>query len=121
MFSNFITNVLEFQSMRIDPDVYIRKATKDSGQQYYEILLVYVDDVLVVSHDTGAVMRAIGKEFEIKDGKWGPPEFYLGAGVEKNTIKGEQYWSMRSDKYVKNAVQTVRDLLKERWTRIEGR
>ena len=84
------------------------------------MLLVYVDDCLVVSHAADAVMRAIGKEFEIKDGKWGPPEFYLGAGVEQFTVKGEKYWSMRSDKYVKNAVQTVKGLLKEDGRELKG-
>ena len=47
MFSTFITEKLGFKSTRIDPDVYIRRNNKDSGEAYYEMLLVYVDDVLL--------------------------------------------------------------------------
>jgi hypothetical protein len=36
---------------RVDSDVYRRRAVKPSGENYWELLLVYVDDCLVVSHD----------------------------------------------------------------------
>ena len=64
------------------------------------MLLCYVDDVLVISHNPKDAMDAIGAEFEIKNNEIGPPEFYLGAGVEKfNLGDGTTCWSMRSDKY----------------------
>lgn len=120
MFSTFITEQLGFTSTRIDPDVYIRKGSKPNGFKYYEMLLVYVDDCLVVSHDPEKIMIDIGKEFEIKNGEYGAPEFYLGAGIEKYNVDGEEYWSMKSDKYVKNAVQTVKDLLAEDGRELKG-
>ena len=77
-------------------------------------MLCYVDDVLAVSHDCDAIMTRISDEFELKGGKWGPPEIYLGGAVEKFTLgDGRQAWSMHSKQYVKNAVQTVKDLLAE--------
>ena len=121
MFSDFIQNKLGFKPTRIDPDVYIKQNNKPSGEPYYEMLLVYVDDCLVVSHDPDAVMEGIAAEFEIKNNEWGAPEYYLGAGIEKVTMPGAQdMWSMKSDKYVKNAVQTVRDLLAEDGRELKG-
>ncbi len=34
-----------------DPDVWRRPARRDDGSEYYELCLVYVDDILLVSHD----------------------------------------------------------------------
>ena len=65
------------------------------------MLLIYVDDVLCLSHDPEAIMKKIGDEFEIKDGVHGKPERYLGAGIEKFTLpSGKLAWSMHSKQYV---------------------
>jgi hypothetical protein len=139
MFKEFIEGSLGFTNTRVDADVYRRRNRKGyedmsrdearaanvwrphdgrgvagSGVEYYELLLVYVDDVLVISHDPQAVMREIGSAFEIKDGKTGEPERYLGANIEKFEIDdGQKVWSMSCNDYVKAAIQTVRDLLAE--------
>ena len=42
---------MNFISTQVDPDVYQRKSRKTYGEEYYEILLVYVDDVMACSHD----------------------------------------------------------------------
>ena len=68
---------------------------------YYEFLLVYVDDCLVVSHDPDTVMKDISAEFELKNNKFCPPEFYLGAGIEKFKLEdGSTCWSMKSNLYL---------------------
>ncbi len=41
---------LGYDSSRADPDVWLRKAVKENGPKYYEILFVYVDDILAISH-----------------------------------------------------------------------
>ena len=121
MFLAFIINCLKFQPTRIDPDVYIRKNYRNGGNPYYEYLLVYVDDVLVVSNAPEDVMKEIGKEFEIKDREYGPPTSYLGAGISKVQLStGEECWSMDSKKYVKAAIQVVRDLLAEDGRELKG-
>ena len=92
------------------------KATVDVPQgDYYEYLLVYVDDVLLVSHDPQRTMKDIGKRFEIKNDAYGHPEIYLGAGIAKMTTvdNNREVWTMESKKYVEAAVQTVKDLLAE--------
>ena len=39
---------LGYTPMKTDPDVWLRKAVKADGFQYYEIVLCYVDDVLCI-------------------------------------------------------------------------
>ena len=50
--------------------------------EYYKLLLVYVDEVLAVSHSPESTMKDIGLEFDIKDKNYGPPNDYLGDNVE---------------------------------------
>ena len=43
-----------------DPDVYHHEAQKLDGTKCYELLLVYVDDILAISHDPKAIIDHIG-------------------------------------------------------------
>jgi hypothetical protein len=40
-----------FVSTIADPNVWIQPAAHEDGYDYYEMLLVYVDDVLAISHE----------------------------------------------------------------------
>ena len=51
-----------FTSSVADPDVWIRPAVKSDGEQYYEYIVCYVDDVLAVSVDATALMKDIKKK-----------------------------------------------------------
>ena len=94
--------------------MYYRRNKKPSGEEYYELLLVYVDDVLAVSLDPGTIVKMIGMRFEIKNNEWDLPKRYLGADVELfQRLNGRFAWSLSSHSYVLAAVQTVRDLLAE--------
>jgi hypothetical protein len=42
---------MDFTPSLADSDVWIRLAAKTNGFEYYEYLLVYVDDVLILSHN----------------------------------------------------------------------
>ena len=45
MFANGMHSV-GFVPSKADLDVWMKPATKSNGEQYYEYLLVYVDDIL---------------------------------------------------------------------------
>jgi len=67
-------------------------------------------------------MEEIGKSFMIKDGKYGPPDTYLGANIEKVQLDDGSYaLRMHSKHYVANLIQTVEDLLQEDWRELKGR
>eukprot|EP00970_Alexandrium_tamarense_P000827 scaffold95_cov108-Alexandrium_tamarense.AAC.12 len=89
-------------------------SVKPNGEPYYELLLVYVDDILLVSAKPGEVSKQIASQFTIKDDHWGPPTQFLGSEVEEFIFEdGGRAWSTTCHKYVKNAVDTVKQLLRE--------
>lgn len=101
-----------FEDTRADPDVWRRSRSKLDGTLYYELVLVYVDDILCVGHDPNETIRKIGEVYEIKEGSDGPPKLYLGAQIYMHSLPdGTSAWGMSSERYVKNAVRTVQDLL----------
>ena len=60
MISQFIMDH-GFENTIADPDVYRRKATKSNGEKIYEMLIVYVDDILVVSHDRTLLTKSVDR------------------------------------------------------------
>ena len=124
MFSNFIINQLSFTSTNVDQDVYRRKSfyTDKNGNQvaYYELLLVYVDDVLLVSKDPGKVMEMIGERYRLKDG-WSKPTQYLGAEIFEHTFEdGDRAWGFSSKKYITSVVNQVKKMLEEDGRSLKG-
>jgi hypothetical protein len=51
MLQQTIINELRFEPTVADPDVYRHYNRKPNGLEYWELLLVYVDDILIVSHE----------------------------------------------------------------------
>jgi hypothetical protein len=58
---------MDFQPCLADPDVWFHPATKPDGFEYYEYLIVYVDDILVLSHRSEDIMRTLEKGYHLKD------------------------------------------------------
>ena len=101
-----------FKSSYADPDVWIRAARREDGFEYYELILVYVDDVLAVSESPEKIMQALGEVYELKEGSVKEPDIYLGANVEKVQLPdGRSVWAMSPKTYVKNSIKVVEDLL----------
>ena len=113
----FNSTVLEmgFVPTIADPDVYRRANAKEDGFKYYEYMLVYVDDVLIVSHNPTVHLESIQARYELNPASIGPPTRYLGADVRKVTRPGDptgrEYWAFSANTYVKNAVRNVKLLL----------
>ena len=55
---------LGFKSTEADPDVWLRPAVKPDGEEYYEYVLCYVDDILAISYDPDRIMKQISEEFD---------------------------------------------------------
>ena len=107
---------LGFKSCKADPDVWMRSAMKDDGTEYWEYVLLYCDDALVISHRAEDVLRnEIDRCFPLKPGSIGPPKIYLGNKVSKVTMEnGVEAWAFSSGQYVQSAVSNVEDYLKAR-------
>jgi hypothetical protein len=57
---------LHFTSCLADPDVWLQLARQKDGKEYYEYLLVYVDDLLAVSEQPKAILDDINTSFHLK-------------------------------------------------------
>ena len=107
-------NNIGFKSSIADPDVWLRAATKPTGEKYYEYMLVYVDNILCISHDARCPMNEIQASLKFKKNKVEEPEFYLGARLEKKQLNGCDVWTMSSTDYIKAAIANVEEQLNKR-------
>ena len=65
---------LKFSSCPADPDIWMRPAEKSDGTLYYEYVLLYMDNALVISENVEEILRKeIGKYFELKEESIGCP------------------------------------------------
>jgi len=103
-----------FTNSLADADVWMRKARKPCGFAYWEYLLVYVDDILVISHQPQVVMDSLAQHVTFKPGSIEPPKSYLGANVFRITVHDgnqdspmKQVWCMSAWEYVKRAIEEV--------------
>jgi hypothetical protein len=97
-----------------DPGIWYRPAQKDGGFLHYEYVLIYVDDLLVLSHQGDKTMKALEEFYWLKDG-FAPPARYLGAEVKKWIFPQDNtkyYWALSSVQYVKEAVKNMEAHLK---------
>jgi hypothetical protein len=114
---------LKFQSCLADPDVWFRPATKPNGFQYYEYIFVYVDDLLVLSHQPAIIMKGLEEYYRLKDG-FEKPKRYLGAEVIEWKFPDsadKTHWGLSSGQYVKEAIRNVEVTLAKDNLRLPGR
>ena len=114
---------LGFSSCRADPDVWMRPAVKSDGSKYWEYVLLYVDDTLVVSENGESVLRnEIGRYFTLKESSIGPPTLYLGGHMRQVVMSnGAKAWSFSSSQYVHEAVRNVEEELARRNSQLPSR
>ena len=100
---------LKFQPCLDEPDVWMRPIKKSNGSPCYGYVLLYTDDVLVISDNGEKVLRnGIGKYFELKESSIGPPNQYLGGHMRKVELtNGVHAWEFGSSRYVTEAVKNV--------------
>ena len=109
-FANYISQQLQFQPTKADPDVWCNPCTKANGNKYYADLIVYIDDVLCVHHEPKQVMDIIDKDFCLKYGVDNSPKNYLGADIQHswtyNNVNGteSECWAMGRYNYIKEAI-----------------
>lgn len=108
---------LEFTMCYADNDVWMRPAEKADGTKYYEYILVYTDDILVLSTNPKEIMAKLDQHYLIKPESIGPPTRYLGAKIGRFTIEGDDNvkWTMSSEEYLKNQIKEL-----EKWLHKHG-
>ena len=99
-------------SCKADPDVWMKAKVKPTGEEYWEYVLVYSDDILVISHDPHVVMVGLTHAYTLKEGSVAKPKTYLGADIAEHVFQdavdpGTTRWSMSSDTYIRRALVDV--------------
>jgi hypothetical protein len=108
-----------FSACQADADVWLRKNAKPNGSEYYEYLLVYVDDILVVSHNTQSVMDTLSEHYTLKAERVRPPKEYLGSDISTfdisptETAPASTCWLMSAETYIKHAVKDAKRTIGE--------
>ena len=104
---------LEYSSSEADPDVWLKKEVRPDGSLIWKYMLVYVDDILHIAHNTKVDMDLLHQVYRLKDGV-GPPDRYLGANIDKVQLSdGSACWSMTCIDYIKGATENVNKMLQE--------
>ena len=106
---------LNFKSSLADPDVWMTLAIKSDGNTYYEYILLYVDDALVVSENAESILRnELGRYFHLKEESIGPPTIYLGGRVRKVQLEnGVWAWSFSLSQYVQSAIKNAEEYVRK--------
>ena len=81
MFNTSIRD-MGFKLSIADPDVYIRAFAKPNGFKYYEYILVYGNDVLIISRAPKEHLKVIQATYELNPASVGPPTRYLLGGLQ---------------------------------------
>lgn len=112
-----LREALEFSHCIADNDVWMRPATKKSGDTYYQLCLVHTDDMLVISESPREILNKLDQHYVLKPDSIGKPTQYLGAEIGEYRLADDPSkirWYMSSDKYIKEAVRNVKGWLSDR-------
>ncbi len=107
-----LTNTLQhlgYTSSLANPDVWLQPAKKPNGFEYYEYVLLYVDDLLVLTHQAEVTMKSLEAFYHLKDG-YAKPDRYLGAQIKEWRFPedaSKAYWAISSEQYIKEAIRNV--------------
>jgi hypothetical protein len=112
--ASYLREELKFSSCLADPDVWLRLARRDNGEEYYEYLLVYVDDLLAISEQPKAILDDINTYFKLKPESVGSPDLYLGVKLSKTTLpNGVEAWCNSSHRYVQEAIKNTEKYIQQ--------
>ena len=96
----------------------MREHISPDGESYWEYVLLYVDDCLVISHRGIEILRKeIGVHFKLKEKSIGEPKLYLGGKIQKRAYQTKDgtknLWLFSlSSQYIQNACKNVKQYLK---------
>ena len=87
----------------------MRPDKHSNGTDYYEFILLYTNDALVISDNSEQVLhKDLGRYFELKEKSIGPPKIYLGGSARQAKLEnGVRAWDLDSYKYINLDVNNV--------------
>ena len=87
----------------------MRKAKRTNNSNYWEYVLLYVDDCLVILEDPELIVHdEIGEYFLMKEASIGVTDVYLGRKCQKvELVTGKSCWAFSLSQYVQEACRNV--------------
>jgi hypothetical protein len=105
---------LDYKSCLADPEVWMRAKTRDNGFEFYEYVLIYVDDILCISDTPQQSLEQIDKYFPMKPNLIGKPDIYLRAKLSGVRLPNQvEAWAMSPSKYIQEACKNAKQWHKE--------
>ena len=102
---------MQFTMCHADNNVWMRKAIKPNGELYYEYILIYTDDILLLSFSPELIMNKIKGHYLVKPSSIKLSTVYLGNGIGLYpSSDGKKRWYLSADTYDKNALDNL-----DRW------
>ena len=119
-FGNHIADfmrLLGYEPCRAETALWFKAQVRpDDDFEYYENVLLYLDDSLEISHDAIAALDRMDKFLMMKKGSIGDPDIYLGAKLRKVHVdNGVFTWDISPAKYVQEAVRNVEEHLTKKY------
>ena len=116
-------NFLGLKSFQADPEIWTREPTKTDGTDYWEYVILYVDECLVVSNHGKKILREdIVKYFKLKYNSIGPPNVYLSGKMRRVKLEnGSKAWAFSSSHYVVEAVNNVEAYLERKEKKLNAK
>lgn len=109
MFAQSPLSDLGFMSCKSDPDVWRRPAVKSNSFKYYEYILVYVDDCIIVSEHPKNILDKFETELNYRLKDVGEPSRFLGAKIGTVAIEGTDMWYISAQLYLEKALTTIEE------------
>jgi hypothetical protein len=108
---------LGYEPCKADPDLWMKPKTRpEDGFEYYSYVLIYVDDILAISHEALQDLDKIDYYFKMKKESIGDPDIYLGSKLKKVKLPNLVVaWMMSPTKYVAEAVKNVERYLEKEY------
>ena len=106
------TEALNYLPCRADADVWMHKARKSDGIEYYEYMLLYVYDCFAISETPKEAVLQLNKLFKMQPNSIAPTDIYLGGKVNNmhltNMVEARTF---SSSHYVKELVSNIEKFL----------
>ena len=92
-----------------------------NGTDYYEFILLYTNNTLVISENSNQEIRKdLGRYFKLKEKSIGPPKIYIGGSTRQVKLEnGVRAWDLVTSQYFNLAVNNVEEYVSkqagDRW------
>ena len=110
LFASVLHKELGFSNCMADHDLWYNPDVDASGNKYYSYICIYVDDVMITSHQPRRFMDQIKARFLVKPESIETPKRYLGMDCKQT---GEGVWILSLTHYLQEFLKVSTKLLDE--------